>query len=349
MLKDLPRVKFANLPTPLHEAEHLSKVMGGPKILLKRDDATGLVLGGQKIRMLEYEFGDALFKGCDVIVTTASDDANHTSQTLACANKLGMDTVLVFYKREQRELQGNGLLLNLLDPVVIETEFERGEEDAPKMNHKIDEIIDELRRKGRHPYKLYFKNGVYQPLGAVGFFYCAQEIMQQLKDMGETAQYVYVAHASGLSQGGLVLGAKYFQAPFKVVGTLTIPGDTKEERTENIVRNVNMASELLGAGITVDPGEILIHDEYIGPETLGAFGRATRKGIEAIRLVAKTEGIFLDPHYTGKAMSTLLDDIRQGKLTSKDNVIFYFTGGIPNIFSYTKELQIESRTRYEDM
>jgi len=344
MLKDLPRVKFANLPTPLHEAEHLSKVLGGPKILLKRDDATGLVLGGQKIRMLEYEFGDAVSKGCDVIVTTASDDANHSSQTLACANKLGMDTVLVFYKREKVELQGNGLLLNLLDPVVIETDFERGDEDAPKMDHKIDEIIDELKRKGRHPYKLYFKNGVYQALGAVGFFYCAQEIMQQLKEMGETAQYIYVAHASGLSQGGLVLGAKYFQSPFKVVGTLTIPGDTREERTANIVTKVNVASELLGAGITVDPSEILIHDEYIGPESLGAFGRATRKGIEAIRLAAKTEGIFIDPHYTGKAMAALLDDVREGKLTSQDTVIFYFTGGAPNIFYYAPELQIKNRT-----
>ena len=350
MLKELPRAKLANLPTPLHEAKHLSQVIGGPKILFKRDDATGLVLGGQKIRMMEYIFGDIVAKGYDVVVTVGQEDANHTSQVVACANKLGMDIVLVFLKRLHQELAGNAFLINLLDPVIIETEIEplpHSAEEEDKVNRKLDEVVDELKRHGRRPYKMYTESWEpYAPLNIIGYFYCAQEIMQQLEEMGEMAQYIYVAHASGASQGGLVLGAKYFHASFKVVGTLTIAGDTKEERSTTTTKNANMASELLGTNITIDSSEINLHDEYIGPETWGAFERATKKGIEAIRLVAKTEGVFLDPHYTGKAMAAMLDDIQQGKLTSKDTVIFYLTGGAPNIFSYAKELQITNKTTY---
>ena len=347
MLNELPRARLANLPTPLHEARHLSQVIGGPKILFKRDDATGLVLGGQKIRMMEFLFGDIVAEGHDVIVTAGQEDANHTSQVVACANKLGIDIVLVFLKRLHKELAGNALLINLLDPVIIETEIEpmpHSAEEEDKVNRKLDEIVNELRRHGRHPYKMYTESWEpYAPLNIIGYFYCVQEIMQQLTEMGETAQYIYVAHASGASQGGLVLGAKYFHAPFKAVGTLTIAGDTIEERSATTTKNVNMASELLGANITIESSELILHDEYIGPETWGAFERATKKGIEAIRLVAKTEGAFLDPHYTGKAMAAMLDDIRQGELTSKDTVIFYLTGGAPNIFSYANELQMENR------
>ena len=358
MLKELPRAKLANLPTPLHEAKHLSRVMGGAKILFKRDDATGLVLGGQKTRMLEYPLGDAVARGYDVIVTTGAEDTNHTSQLVACANKLGMDSVIVLYKRIQKELTGNALLDNLLDPVIIETEFRfqvydptlpeeaaGASEEKERINQMLDDIIDDLQKHGRHPYKMHFKTQEpYAPSCMVGFVYCAQEITQQLKEMGETAQYLYVAHASGSSQGGLVLGAKYFHAPFKVIGVLTILGHRREDRMVATAKITNEASDLLGANITVEPTEIVVRGEYIGPETWGVFQRATKKGIEAIRLVAKTEGIFLDPHYTGKAMAALLDDIQQGKLTSKDTVIFYHTGGAPNIFPYTKELQVENRT-----
>jgi D-cysteine desulfhydrase len=297
--------------------------------------------------MFEYLLGDIVAKGHDVIVSSGQEDANHTSQLVACANKLGIDVVLVFFKRFNKELAGNALLINLLDAVIIDTEIEplpHSEEEEEELNRRLDEIVDDLRKHGRHPYKMWTESWEPSaPLNLIGYFYCVQEIMQQLKELGETAQYIYVAHASGASQGGLLLGSKYFQAPFKVIGISTIPGYTPEGRTIPTIRNVNMASEVLGANITVEPNELILRDEYIGPESWGAFGRGTKKSIEAIRLVARNTGTLLDPHYTGKAMTALLDDIRQGKLSSTDTVIFYFTGGVPNIFSYAKELQIESR------
>jgi len=345
MLNELPRARLANLPTPLHEVKHLSEVIGGPKILFKRDDTTGLVLGGQKIRMMEYIFGDIIARGHDVIVAAGQEDANHTSQLVACANKLGIDIVIVFLKRRQKELEGNALLINLFDPVMVELDIEplpHSAEEEKKVNQKMGEIADELKQHNRNPYILYTESWEPEaPLNIIGYFYCAQEIKQQLRVMGETAQYIYLAHASGASQGGLVLGAKYFQAPFRVVGTLTIPEDIVKERSIATARNVNLASELLDANITIKPSEIILYDDYIGPETWGAFARATKKGIEAIRLLAKTEGVLLDPHYTGKAFAAMLDDIRQGQLTSKDTVVFYLTGGAPNIFSYAEELQIK--------
>lgn len=338
MLRELPRARLANLPTPLHEAKHFSKVIGGPKILFKREDATGPALGGQKARMLEYPFGDAVAKGCDVIVDIGAETGTLSPHVAAAANKLGMDHILVCLKRHEKELTGTGLLLNLLDPEIIQTPWDYLEEIA-QVEQKKDEIIDKLQKQGRHPYEIGFFS---RPLGVVGFFYCVQEIMQQLKEMGETAQYLYVAHATGTTHGGLLLGAKYFHAPFKVVGTLTIPQlGEKEDRMLATAEESNAAAKLLNADISIEPTEIILHDEYIGE-----YG-ATKESIEAIRLVAKTEGVFLDPYYTGKAMAAMLDDIRHGKLTAKDTVIFYHSGGAPLIFYYPKELRVENRTSIE--
>lgn len=347
MLKELPRVKIANLPTPLHEVKRLSELLGGPKILFKRDDATGLALGGQKARMLEFPLGDAVAKGCDVIVSVGSEDSNLATFVAAAARRLGMDVILVFLERQRTKLAGNALLINLLDPVVIQTELGHALEGRIASKRMVGDVVDELRERGRHPYVIEYGESEV-PLESIGYFYCAQEIVEQLKEMGETAQYLYVANASGLTQGGLVLGAKYFHAPFKVIGILTIAEHKKEERQLVITKVANEASKCVGAGITIEPDEIILSDEYIG-EAWGPLKQTTKECIEAIRLVAKTEGIFLDPHYTGKAMAALIDDIRGGKLSSKDTVIFHHTGGVPIIFPYYKELQAENRTSYKDM
>ena len=342
MLKELPRVKIANLPTPLHEVKRLSELLGGPKILFKRDDATGLVLGGQKARMLEYPFGDAIARGCDVVVTIGSEDSNLACQTAAAARRLGMDVVLVFLKRRRTELTGNALLINLLDPIIIQTPWSYAE--VEHVRQKVQDVIADLKKHGRNPFFIDYE--FWEPLGVVSLFYCVQEIMQQLEEMGETAKSIYVANAGGITQGGLIIGAKYFHAPFDVVGTMTIAGFKKEDRMREVAHLTNTGAELAGADVRVDPSEVILRDENIG-EYWGPLGQATQEAIEAIRLVAKTEGIFLDPHYTGKNMASLLCDIRQGKFTSEDTVIFYLTGGAPIIFPYHDKLQIENRTNIE--
>ncbi len=203
--------------------------MGGPKIFFKRDDATGLALGGQKARMLEFPFGDALAKGCDVVVSVGDEDSNLSTFVSAAAAKLGMDAVLVFLKRGRSELQGNALLMNLFDPVMIQTEFGGELEGRNAAKRMAGDIVDELQERGRHPYVIHYGESE-EPLESVGYFYCAQEIIEQLKEMGATAQYLYVANASGLTQAGLALGAKYFHAPFKVTSIMTITGMERKER-----------------------------------------------------------------------------------------------------------------------
>lgn len=347
-LEELPRVRLTNLPTPLHEVRHLSELLGGPKILFKRDDATGLSLGGQKARMLEFPFGDALAKGCDVIVSVGDEDSNLSTFVSAAAGKLGMDAVLVFLKRGRSELAGNALLMNLFDPVMIQTEFGGELEGRNAAKRMAGDIVDELQERGRHPYVIEYGESE-EPLESVGYFYCAQEIIDQLKEMGETAQYLYVANASGLTQAGLTLGTKYFHAPFEVSGIMTITGHEKKERQHVIAKIASEVSKVVGAGIAIEPDEIILNDEQI--KGLGGESphQVSQQCIDAIRLVAKTEGIILDPHYTGKAMAALIDDIRKGKFSSEDTVIFYHTGGVPIIFPRYKELQRENRTSYKDL
>jgi 1-aminocyclopropane-1-carboxylate deaminase/D-cysteine desulfhydrase-like pyridoxal-dependent ACC family enzyme len=327
--------------------KRLSKLFGGHKIIFKRDDATGLGLGGQKVRMLEFPLGDAVSKGCDVIVSTGSEDANLATLLAACSRKLGMDIVFIYLKKSREELEGNALLTNLLDPVIIQTNLEYTTKDQiAESRQRVIDTMEELRKRGRNPYPIDF--GTQEPLGDVGIFYCVQEVMQQLENRKETAQYFYTANAGGVTQGGLVLGAKYFNAPFKVIGTLCVPGFTKEERPTRMAEIINEASRRLGTGITVEPEEIILRDGYQG-EHAGPLKQTTQECIDAIRLVARTEGIFLDPHWTGKSMAALIDDIRTGKLTSRDQVIFYHSGGAPSIFPYHKELQIRNRDSIEAM
>jgi len=347
-LKELPRARLTNLPTPLQEAKHLSELLRGPKLLFKRDDATGLALGGQKARMLEFPFGDALAKGCDTVVSVGDEDSNLSTFVSAAAAKLGMDAVLVFLKRSRSELQGNALLMNLFDPVMIQTEFGGELEGRTAAKRMADDIARELKERGRNPYIIHYGESE-EPLESVGYFHCVQEIMEQLKEMGIVAKYLYVANASGLTQAGLTVGAKYFHAPFKITGIMTITGMEKNERQRVIAKIAGDVSKLVNAGVTVEPDELSLNDEQIRNISGESAHQISKQCIDAIRLVAKTEGIILDPHYTGKAMAGLIDDIRKGRFTSDDTVIFYHTGGVPIIFPHNKDLQRENRTTIDDL
>ncbi|MFO7996038.1 MAG: pyridoxal-phosphate dependent enzyme [Dehalococcoidia bacterium] len=347
-LRELPRARLTNLPTPLQEAKHLSELLRGPKLLFKRDDATGLALGGQKARMLEFPFGDALAKGCDTVVSVGDEDSNLSTFVSAAAAKLGMDAVLVFLKRSRSELQGNALLMNLFDPVMIQTEFGGELEGRNAAKGMADDIAHELQERGRHPYMITYGESE-EPLESVGYFYCVQEIMEQLKETGTAAQYLYVANASGLTQAGLTVGAKYFHAPFNITGIMTITGMQKNERQRVIAKIANHVSNLVNAGVTVEPDELNLNDDQIVNISGESAHQISEQCIDAIRLVAKTEGIILDPHYTGKAMAGLINDIRKGRFDSSDTVIFYHTGGVPIIFPHNKDLQRENRTTIEGL
>lgn len=328
LLEKLPRISLAYLPTPLDDMTHLSKVLGGPRILIKRDDLTGLALGGNKLRKLEYLLAEAQEKGADIIITSGSSQTNHGVQTAAAAGKLGMKTILVLLKGMHPETQGNLLLANLIGADIIAIE------NGDHVNETIEKLANDLRKKGHKPYIVPV--GGTSPLGAVGYVNAVKEICQQLDEKRITANYIFASAGTQGTMTGLSVGAKYFRAPFKVIGISNRLN--KEELANNIAKLSNETAKLLEMDLTFSPSEITIYDEYVG----GGYGIPTSQGIAAIRLVAQTEGIILDPVYTGKVMSGIIDLSRKGILTSEDTVIFVHTGGTGAIFAYAEELLAES-------
>lgn len=329
MIEELPRVSLCNLPTPLNEASRLSTRLGGPRILIKRDDLTGLAMGGNKCRMLEFLMAQAKDMSADVVIAGGEPQSNLACQVTAAARKLGMEPVLFFFKGIHSELQGNFLLDRILKADIRITGL--GFDDLYRVSERMVELANELRSKGRTPYLLNFK--AWTPLATVGYMLAAVEIHKQLRERGLTAQYLFLSSGSGCTQAGLILGAKYCEAPFKIVGINPSGRSLKAEKTRKIAELANGAAKLLGIDHSFKPNEIIVRDEYIGD------GPApTKESIEAIKLVAQTEGIFLDPTYTGKAMAALIDYIRQGKIKSGQTVIFYHSGGLPAIFAYSREL-----------
>lgn len=331
----LPRISLGNYPTPLMEAHHLSAALGGPRIIIKRDDLTGLALGGNKCRKLEYVLADAQQRGIDTLITSGSSQSNHALQTAAAARKLGMETYLVLVKGVHVEKQGNLLLHDILDSTVSIHDVAEPSEMFTTMLQKMNEMADDLRSKGRNP--LVIPAGADVPLGVVGWVNAAEEIGQQLKDQKIDVKYVVLAHGGGGTQAGLVLGFKQLRLPLNVVGISVM--DKKGKAIDEVVTLVNETARLLALDVAVTPDEVTVYDDYMGQ----GYGIITDDCIEAIRLVAQTEGIFLDPVYTGKAMAGLIDLIGKGQFTSKDTVVFVHTGGLPAVFAYHQELAIHTK------
>ena len=326
----LPRVALGHWPTPLHELPHLSAALGGPRIFVKRDDLSGLALGGNKCRKLEYVLADAQRNGVDTLITSGSSQSNHALQTAAAARKLGMEAYLVLVKGIHVETQGNLLLQNILNSTVDILEVADPSEMFTTMPGKMNELADELRSKGRTP--LVIPAGAEFPLGTVGWVDAAEEIGRQLKDQEIDVQYVVLAHSGGGTQAGLVLGFKQLKLPLNVVGISTMY--QKSAAVSAVVTLANDTARLLGFDQIITPDEVTLYDDYIGE----GYGIPTEGCIEAIRLVAQTEAIFLDPVYSAKAMAGFIDLIRKGQFTSRDTVIFIHTGGVPALFAYHQEL-----------
>jgi len=326
----LPRIILGHWPTPLHELPRLSVTLGGPRLFIKRDDLTGLALGGNKCRKLEFLLADAQQKGIDTLITSGSSQSNHALQTAAAARRLGMETYLVLVKGLHVEMQGNLLLHNILDSTVHIVEVAAADEMFSATPEKLDELADELRSKGRHP--LVIPAGAETPLGTAGWVNAAEEIAQQLREKQMDAQYVVLAHSGGGTQAGLVLGFKQLRLPLAVIG-MSVAYE-KSRAVHKVVTLANDTAGLLALDVAVAPTEVTIFDDYVGQ----GYGMPSRECIAAIRLVAQTEGIFLDPVYSGKSMAGLIDLIGKGRFTSKQGVVFIHTGGVPALFAYHREL-----------
>jgi len=317
------RVKLANLPTPLMELPNFSKSLGGPRIYMKRDDLTGgCSFGGNKTRMLEFRLAPAVAQKANIIVSGFGIQSNHARQIAVASRRLGMDVILILrrtYQNEKVNVQGN-LLIDLLAGARVKIVNATPEEQLIL----IREEINLLRSEGKKPYETGFND---EDLSAVSYVACSLELLEQINDFSIEPTHLYVA-SEGATQAGLMLFSKYIGTSYSVVGINMI--DWISDTKARISSIANAAAKRLGIDCNIFPKEVINYNNYIGK----GYGIPTPECIQAIKLLAETEGILADPVYVGKGLAGLIDHIETGKLGKKDTVIFLHTGGVPLLFCY---------------
>ena len=314
-LNDFARVPLAILPTPIQKLENISRILG-TNVWIKRDDMTGIGLGGNKVRKLEFLLAEAKAQGAEVVFTTGGAQSNHAMLTAACAKKLGMTPILILKKRGVTERKGNQLLEYLMD-----TDVRFMDTDS------YDDIYAEMDRVGKELGRPYYKIpcGGSNALGALGYVACVKEIA----DSGMHFDYLICAEGSGGTHAGVALGAKLFMPKTQVVG-LMVDSDPFEIITTRIMQETAKLLEL-----DFVPTESDVHlVNMCGP----GYAIPSPEGNAAIRMMAANEGLFLDPVYTGKAFAGLIKLAREGKFKSDDNVLYLYSGGAGGLFAIDVDL-----------
>jgi 1-aminocyclopropane-1-carboxylate deaminase len=329
--ESLPRVPLATLPTPLEEMKRVRETIGGPRLFLKRDDLTGLGLGGNKLRKLEFLMGDALAKGADTIVTSGVMQTNHGRLTAAACAKLGLRCILVMTEPECGYFEGNRILQELFgaEQVFADIDYTVPPEKLAKEklragDVKIAEVMENLQREGRKPYLIPRAGRSLQ--GTASYCQAMAELHAQLTDRGIHADHIIAPIASGSTFGGIMLGARICGMDAKVHGMAM--SRSAEEGREMVEEEFNHDAETMGYPFRITQSDLAIYGEYMGD----AYGVMTEGCQNAIRLFASAEGILLDPVYTGKTMAGYLDLLAKGAFRDDETVIFFHTGGIPLLF-----------------
>lgn len=316
------RIELASLPTPLEPMQQLSEKLGGPQLWLKRDDLTGLALGGNKTRKLEYILFDAIEQGADCIITAGAIQSNHCRQTAAAAAKLGLECHLVLGGEAPEKCNGNLLLDTLLGAHIHWAGENRKGEGIPA-------LIAELKAQGKTPYMVPY--GGSNLLGALGY---ANAVLELVKQSETRFTHVVFASASGGTHAGILAGARLVGLDSQILGIRIDKADTPELLFADKVLNLaNEAAEALALE-PFNAKDVLLNEDYLGGG-YAVIGDAER---QAIDLLAKTEGVLVDPVYTGRAMAGLLDLIQKGYFSADDKVLFWHTGGAPALFAYANEL-----------
>jgi L-cysteate sulfo-lyase len=324
------RLPLAHLPTPLEPLERLSRELGGPAIWVKRDDCTGLAGGGNKTRKLEFLLGDALDRGADTVLTAGAVQSNHARQTAAACARLGLRCELFLKEAapgrgESYRHSGNVLLDRILGAKVHILPREASAETA------MEEHAEALRREGRRPYTIPV--GGSNAVGALGYVGCARELSAQADGIDLKIDAVVHASASHGTQAGLAVGLAMVGAQARLIG-VSVSGSAQQTRS-NVERIAAATCGRLGSPLHFV--EIEVDDRFVGE----GYGIPTPAGLAAIRLLARLEGLLLDPVYTGKAMAGIMELVREGRFGSDDNVVFLHTGGWPALFAYKEELAEE--------
>ncbi len=307
------RIVLAHLPTPIEPLPRLTKLLQGPQLFIKRDDLTGLGLGGNKTRKLEYLAADALAQGCRMLITTGAVQSNHCRQVAAAAARLGLGCILVLAGEDAGSRQGNLLLDELSGAKLI---FVPREE----RDQRLQQAFAQADEDGMQPYLIPY--GGSNPIGVQGYI----QAMQELHGQNLQPDWIVLASSSGGTQAGLVLGAKQTGFSGRILGiSVDKPAD---ELTQTIMALANQTAAWLGIDKKIESEDVLVNDAYCQ----AGYGILQPAEVEAIRLFARTGGILLDPVYTGRAAAGLIDLIRKGFFSPNETVLFWHTGGIPALF-----------------
>ncbi len=327
----IPRLKFAHLPTPIESLPRLSQALGGPRLLVKRDDQTGLAFGGNKTRKLEFLVADAQSQGAQTLITAGAAQSNHCRQTAAAAARFGFKCILVLTGDAPAQVSGNLLLDHLCGAEIIWTE--KSQREA-----MLQQTFDQAEGQGYKPYLVPY--GGSSPTGAMGYVFAMEELLQQnpckgsdpsALPQGRPSQgfpdWIIFASSSGGTQAGLALGARIFGYKGKVLG-ISID-EPQRALQEHVAKLASETSERLGERMDFPADEILVNADY----NAAGYGVLTDAEREAIRLFARTEGLLLDPVYTGRAAAGMIDLIRKGFFKKDETILFLHTGGGPALFA----------------
>ncbi|MBC7349534.1 MAG: D-cysteine desulfhydrase family protein [Candidatus Aminicenantes bacterium] len=339
-----PRVRLISGPTPLYPLENLAAELGLKEILVKRDDLTGLVLGGNKSRKLEFILADAIAHGADTIITWGSLQSNWCLQTAASARRCGLRPVLLLFKTYDLPLinQGNILLEKLLEAEiqVRETEKKGKSPDQAQAFRLLEEMAEVERKKGHQPYLVSVGGSasgghLKKPLGAMAYVLSLLEIYRQTA-ASAPPDYLVVASGSGGTQAGLLVGARALGLKTKIIGICV--SDKKEEFLP-VVRQIALELvEFLGLDLTLEETDLILLDDYLG----AGYGQVTPEVSAVIRRLLQKEALVLDPVYTSKAMLGLIDLARKKYFQPGDRVLFLHTGGVPALFAFPDRLLAEA-------
>jgi L-cysteate sulfo-lyase len=324
-LSRFPRVRFTHAPTPLEPMPNLTRHLGGPDLWVKRDDCTGLALGGNKVRKLEFLLGEALAQGATHVVTHGATQSNHVRQTAAAACKVGLRCTALLEER----VTGRGAEYATNGNVLLDRLFGCALERRPEgldMNEEMLLVRERLRAAGERPYLI--PGGGSTAVGALGYVVCAQELLIQANDLALRVDRVVHATGSCGTQSGLVAGLEGLNSGIRVLGICVRAPKARQEET--VYREAQRTWDLLGVRGALPRASVEANSDYVG----GGYGQPTDAMVEAVTLAARLEGLLLDPVYTGKAMAGLISLVRSGYFRKGENVVFVHTGGAAGLFGY---------------
>ena len=325
-IQSKPRVRLAHTPTPVDRLDNLARYLGADNVYVKRDDCTGLAMGGNKVRQLEYYLGEAVEQGADSVLITGATQSNFVRLTAAAAAKLGMTCHIQLERRVPRDdavykTSGNVLLDRLLGATLSEYPVGEDEEGA---DAQLGVMADELRAAGKKPYIIHLAPG-HEPLGALGYVEAGREFVNDRKEQALEVDQIFVGSGSGHTHAGLLFGLRALGCDIPVIGVCV--RRPAEQQVTRIATRCREIADMLEMDSPVSPEDVIVDDCVLAP----GYGQLNAQTRDALSLAARLEGLLLDPVYTGKVLAGMIH-----RLTTEGpcNALFWHTGGTPALFAY---------------